>query len=72
MAPIVLLIAALIAPFALAIPTPGNTYGTGGSAPKGWDASVENFCTVPTVLQCCTSVVGGIAGEPDATATGCK
>lgn len=27
-----------------AIPTP-NTYGSGGSAPAGWNDEVENFCT---------------------------
>lgn len=72
MARFALLVVALVAPFAFAVPTPGNSYGTGGSAPAGYNASVENFCTVPDALYCCTQVVGGIAGEPDATATGCK
>ena len=72
MAPIALLVAALVAPLAFAVPTPGNTYGTGGSAPAGWNAKVENFCTSPDVLLCCTTIVGGAADEPTATATGCK
>ena len=49
-----------------------GSYGYGGQAPAGYNAKVENFCTIPTVLQCCDTVIGGVAGEPDATATGCK
>lgn len=72
MAPLALFLAALIAPLAFAVPTPGNTYGSGGSAPAGWDASVENFCTVPDILQCCNgTTIAGVAGEPDSTQTGC-
>ncbi|KAF6240850.1 hypothetical protein HO173_000642 [Letharia columbiana] len=72
MAPLALLLAALVAPLALAVPTPGNTYGSGGSAPSGWDASVENFCSAPEILQCCNGTgVAGVAGEPDSTETGC-
>ena len=73
MAPFVLIVAALIAPLALAVPTPGNTYGTGGSAPAGWDASVENFCSTPEFLECCNGTgIAGVAGEPTATNTGCE
>lgn len=72
MAPFTLLVAALIAPLAFAVPTPGNVYGTGGSAPAGWNAEVENFCTTPEVLQCCNGeTIAGVAGEPDSTQTGC-
>ena len=53
-------------------PSPSwGSYGYGGSCPQGWNAKVENFCTIPAVLQCCEQVIGGAAGEPDATATGC-
>ncbi|KAL9063720.1 MAG: hypothetical protein Q9161_009305 [Pseudevernia consocians] len=72
MAPITLLVAALIAPLAFAMPKPGNTYGSGGSAPAGWNAEVEKLCSAPTVLVCCDGPnVGGVAGEPDSTSTGC-
>lgn len=67
-----LIVAALIAPLALAVPTPGNGYGTGGSAPAGWDASVEDFCSTPVVLFCCNGEsIAGAAGEPTSTQTGC-
>ena len=72
MARLALLVAALVAPLAFAVPTPGNVYGTGGSAPAGYDASVENFCSAPEVLQCCDQAIGSVATLPDATATGCK
>ena len=49
-----------------------GSYSYGGACPTGWNSEVENFCTTPAVLQCCDSVIGGVAGEPDATATGCK
>lgn len=71
MAPISLLVVALVAPLAFALPKSGNSYGSGGSAPSGWNAAVENFCTAPEVLQCCTAVAAGVADEPDSTATGC-
>ena len=72
MAPLALLIAALVAPLAFAVPTPGNTYGTGGSAPAGYDASVENFCQQGFALACCTTPVEAAAGAPDGTYSGCK
>lgn len=57
---------------ARATPSEGwGTYGYGGSCPRGWNAQVENFCTVPAVLQCCDKVIAGVAGEPDATGVGC-
>lgn len=72
MAPITFLTAALMVPLAFAMPKPGNTYGSGGSAPAGWNAEVENFCTVPDALACCNgATVVGAAGEPDSTQTGC-
>ncbi|KAM0794767.1 hypothetical protein BDR22DRAFT_894826 [Usnea florida] len=72
MAPFALLVAVLIAPLAFAVPHPSNVYGSGGSAPPGWNAEVENFCTTPEVLQCCNGVtLAGVAGEPDSTQTGC-
>lgn len=73
MAPFTLLVAALVAPLVFAIPKPGNVYGSGGSAPSGWDAEVENFCTTPEVLVCCNgTTIAGVAGEPTSTQTGCK
>lgn len=72
MTPFTLLVAALVAPFAFAVPEPGNVYGSGGSAPSGWDTSVENFCTTPEVLVCCNgTTIAGVAGEPTSTQTGC-
>ena len=72
MAPFALLVAVLIAPLAFAVPHPSNVYGSGGSAPPGWNAEVENFCTTPEVLQCCDgATIAGVAGEPDSTQTGC-
>ena len=72
MAHFALLVAVLIAPLAFAVPHPSNFYGSGGSAPPGWNAEVENFCTTPEVLQCCNgATIAGVAGEPDSTQTGC-
>lgn len=67
------LVAAMLAHLASAAPKPGNAYRTGGSAPAGYDASVENFCTVPMVLERCNGTgLAGVAGEPTSTQTGCK
>ena len=67
------LIAALTSPFAHAIPIPSNVYSSGGSAPAGYNSTVENFCTVPETLACCNGLaIADVAGEPDSTQTGCK
>lgn len=54
-----------------ATPAPSAT-PKGGSAPAGWNASVENFCNAPFVLNCCGAIVAGAAGTADGTASGCK
>jgi len=61
------------ASLALAVPTTGNSHGTGGSAPAGWNAEVENFYSTPKVLFCCDgATLAGVAGEPTSTQTGCE
>lgn len=47
----------------------GNSWGTGGKPPAGYD-TVENFCQSPFTLECCSEVLAGAAGLPDATCLG--
>ncbi|KAM0804565.1 hypothetical protein BDR22DRAFT_885807 [Usnea florida] len=61
------LITALIAPFVLPAPSPQSS-----GPPPGYQ-SVKQTCSTPEVLYCCNGTgVGGVAGEPTDTQTGCE
>ena len=63
MASLAILLATLIAPLALTVPTPRHISSR----------AIEDVCTAPEVLQCCNgTIVGGVADEADATVSGCK
>lgn len=63
MASLAILLATLIAPLALTVPTSRHISSR----------AIEDVCTAPEVLQCCNgAVVGGAADEADATVSGCK
>ena len=63
MASLAFLLATLIAPLAVTVPTPRHISGR----------AIEDVCTAPEVLQCCNgTIVSGVADEPDATVSGCK
>ncbi|KAK4941923.1 hypothetical protein LTR10_018253 [Elasticomyces elasticus] len=47
----------------------GNSWGYGGKPAAGYN-TLENFCEAPMTLECCSEVLAGAAGLPDATCLG--